>query len=64
MRAMKIVATIVSYASGNAGGIFAPSLYLGAMVGGVIGLLAQWRLYEKAKQPGWTCLVPGLNFIV
>lgn len=30
----------------------------------VIGLLAQWRLYEKAKQPGWTCLVPGLNFIV
>ncbi len=35
----KLVATIVSYASGNAGGIFAPSLYLGAMAGGTVGVL-------------------------
>ena len=28
---LKLGATIVSYASGNAGGIFAPSLYIGAM---------------------------------
>ena len=35
---VKIVATIVSYSSGNAGGIFAPSLYIGAMLGGAIGL--------------------------
>ena len=34
---MKLVATIISYSSGNAGGIFAPSLYLGAMAGGAIG---------------------------
>jgi CIC family chloride channel protein len=33
------VATIVSYASGNAGGIFAPSLYIGAMAGGAVGSL-------------------------
>ena len=33
----KLVATIISYASGNAGGIFAPSLYLGAMAGGTVG---------------------------
>jgi len=39
--ASKLVATIISYASGNAGGIFAPSLYLGAMSGGVIGVLFQ-----------------------
>src|SRR3984893_5284212 len=32
---VKLVATIVSYASGNAGGIFAPSLYLGALAGGI-----------------------------
>ncbi|HSA93440.1 MAG TPA: chloride channel protein [Terriglobales bacterium] len=37
--ALKLVATIVSYASGNAGGIFAPSLYLGAMLGGAVGVL-------------------------
>jgi len=35
---LKLVSTIVSYASGNAGGIFAPSLYIGAMAGGAIGM--------------------------
>jgi chloride channel protein, CIC family len=34
---LKLGATIVSYASGNAGGIFAPSLYIGAMAGGAAG---------------------------
>jgi CIC family chloride channel protein len=38
---LKLAATIVSYSSGNAGGIFAPSLYIGAMAGGTIGLLVQ-----------------------
>ncbi len=37
--AVKLVATMVSYASGNAGGIFAPSLFMGAMVGGAVGML-------------------------
>ncbi len=36
---LKLLATIVSYASGNAGGIFAPSLYIGAMTGGLVGAL-------------------------
>ena len=36
---VKLAATIVSYSSGNAGGIFAPSLYIGAMVGGATGVL-------------------------
>ncbi len=36
---LKLGATIVSYASGNAGGIFAPSLYIGAMAGGAVGML-------------------------
>jgi CIC family chloride channel protein len=35
-------ATIVSYSTGNAGGIFAPSLFLGAMVGGAVGFAVQW----------------------
>jgi CIC family chloride channel protein len=37
--AVKLIATIVSYASGNAGGIFAPSLYFGAMAGGAVGVV-------------------------
>lgn len=37
--ALKVLATTFSYSSGGAGGIFAPSLFIGAMVGGVIGYL-------------------------
>jgi chloride channel protein, CIC family len=34
---LKLVSVAVSYASGNAGGIFGPSLFLGAMLGGIVG---------------------------
>jgi chloride channel protein, CIC family len=37
--ALKIAATITSYVSGNAGGIFAPTLFIGAMTGGTVGSL-------------------------
>ncbi|HEY6251117.1 MAG TPA: chloride channel protein [Candidatus Angelobacter sp.] len=37
---LKLFAVTTSYASGNAGGIFGPSLFLGAMLGGTIGSLA------------------------
>lgn len=35
----KLVATVFSYSSGGAGGIFAPSLAMGALLGGVFGFL-------------------------
>ncbi len=34
---LKIIATAVAYASGNAGGIFGPSLFIGAMLGAAVG---------------------------
>jgi len=37
---LKLVSVVISYASGNAGGIFGPSLFMGAMLGGAIGSLA------------------------
>ncbi len=37
--ACKLVATVFSYSSGGAGGIFAPSLFIGAMLGGAFGAL-------------------------
>jgi CIC family chloride channel protein len=37
---LKFFAVTASYASGNAGGIFGPSLFLGAMLGGTIGTVA------------------------
>jgi CIC family chloride channel protein len=36
----KLFAVVISYASGNAGGIFGPALFLGAMLGGAIGTVA------------------------
>jgi chloride channel protein, CIC family len=37
---LKLIAVTTSYASGNAGGIFGPALFLGAMVGGSVGTVA------------------------
>jgi chloride channel protein, CIC family len=36
---LKLIATVWSYSSGGAGGIFAPSLFIGGMLGGAIGFL-------------------------
>ncbi len=29
----------------------------------LVGVVAQWRLFDKAGQPGWTCVVPILGQI-
>ena len=54
---LKLVATIVSYASGNAGGIFAPSLYIGAMAGGAVGMLVHRFAPFPTGDPGAYALV-------
>jgi chloride channel protein, CIC family len=38
--ALKLIGVTISYASGNAGGIFGPSLFIGAMLGGSLGTMA------------------------
>jgi len=53
----KLVATVVSYASGNAGGIFAPTLYLGAMAGGTVGILVHHAAPSLTGDPGAYALV-------
>jgi CIC family chloride channel protein len=55
--AAKIVATLVSYSSGNAGGIFAPSLYIGAMAGGAVGLVVHQFAPFPTADPGAYALV-------
>lgn len=54
---LKLGATIVSYASGNAGGIFAPSLYIGAMAGGAVGVLVHRVAPFATGDPGAYALV-------
>ncbi len=53
----KLIATLISYCSGNAGGIFAPSLYIGAMAGGAIGMAAQWVSPFPTAESGAYALV-------
>jgi chloride channel protein, CIC family len=54
---LKLFAVTASYASGNAGGIFGPSLFLGAMLGGAIGSVAHNLFPNYAAMPGAYALV-------
>jgi CIC family chloride channel protein len=54
---LKIVATAVCYASGNAGGIFGPSLFIGAMMGASVGSVAHLLAPRYTAGPGAYALV-------
>jgi chloride channel protein, CIC family len=54
---LKIIATAVCYSSGNAGGIFGPSLFIGAMMGGTVGSLAHRFLPGYTADPGAYALI-------
>lgn len=53
----KIVATVVSYAGRFGGGVFSPSLFIGAMVGGAFGILAGSVFPDLASTPGLYAVV-------
>jgi CIC family chloride channel protein len=54
---LKLLGVTVAYASGNAGGIFGPSLFLGAMLGGAVGTVAHHLLPAYTATPGAYALV-------
>lgn len=54
---LKLIAVTTSYASGNAGGIFGPSLFLGAMLGGAVGTAAHHLFPAYTATPGAYALV-------
>jgi len=54
---LKLFAVTTCYASGNAGGIFGPSLFLGAMLGGGIGGVAHNLFPNHTATPGAYALV-------
>ena len=54
---LKLFAVTISYASGNAGGIFGPSLFLGAMLGGIVGTVAHHYAPGYVATPGAYALV-------
>jgi CIC family chloride channel protein len=54
---LKLLAVTTSYASGNAGGIFGPALFIGAMLGGSLGTVAHRLLPGYTANPGAYALV-------
>ena len=51
---LKMIATATCYGSGNAGGIFGPSLFIGAMLGGTVGSIANWLVGDVMGLPDYT----------
>jgi CIC family chloride channel protein len=54
---LKIIATAVCYGSGNAGGIFGPALFIGAMMGASVGSVAHSWFPQYTAGPGAYALV-------
>jgi CIC family chloride channel protein len=54
---LKMTATAVCYASGNAGGIFGPSMFIGAMMGAAVGHIAHVALPGVTAGAGAYALV-------
>lgn len=56
---LKILATSFTLGSGGSGGVFAPSLFMGAMFGGVFGNLAN-RLFPALVAPEGAFALVGM----
>jgi CIC family chloride channel protein len=54
---LKLIAVTTSYSSGNAGGIFGPALFIGAMLGGSLGTVAHRLLPAYTATAGAYALV-------
>jgi CIC family chloride channel protein len=60
---VKILATSITIGSGGSGGIFAPSLFLGAMAGGFFGAVAHQLFPTVTASPGAYSIV-GMGAVV
>ena len=54
---LKLIATAACYSTGNAGGIFGPSLFIGAMMGGAVGSAAHQLFPDYTGSVGAYALV-------
>lgn len=50
-------------AAGLAGGVFATIMII-LLVWGILGLIAGWRIFEKAGERGWKILIPIYDFYI
>ncbi len=61
--AVKLLATTLTLGSGGSGGVFAPSLFMGASLGGAVGAMAQWVAPWSMASPGAYAVV-GMGAMV
>ncbi|MGC2195577.1 MAG: chloride channel protein [Terriglobales bacterium] len=54
---LKIIATLLSFVSGTPGGMFAPTLFIGAMLGAAVGGAEHFYLPHLSGSPGTYALV-------
>jgi len=60
---IKVLATSLTIGSGQSGGIFAPSLFIGAMTGGAVGTLAH-RLFPSITATSGAYALVGMGAVV
>jgi CIC family chloride channel protein len=60
---LKLLGTAIAFSSGNSGGLFAPSLFIGAMLGGAVGAAGAHLFPSQITSPGTYALVGmGVTF--
>jgi len=64
----KMVAVIICYATGGSGGLFSPTLFLGGMIGGIVGfglvwLSDHWSIFQlpETNQVVGACVLLGMG---
>lgn len=57
MLGLKLLATVFTLGTGNSGGVFAPSLFMGALLGGIVGLIGNALWPGVMIHPGAYALV-------
>ncbi|MGI9455247.1 MAG: chloride channel protein, partial [Aeoliella sp.] len=60
---LKPLLTSITLAGGGSGGVFAPSLYLGALLGACLGIVANWLFPGYSASPGVYAIV-GMGAVV
>jgi chloride channel protein, CIC family len=56
---LKLLATVLTLGSGNSGGVFAPSLFMGAMLGGAFGIVAN-HFFPNITAPSGAYALVGM----
>ncbi|MDA1005571.1 MAG: chloride channel protein [Verrucomicrobia bacterium] len=56
---LKLLAVVVTYSSGGSGGLFSPALFLGGMLGGLVGTGLSW-FHNQIPIPGF----PGAEQVI